>query len=158
MEDAYWRMEARLKAKTEMLEAYKKLDENMRNVKNRMVGEAKVRSGLEDKNGELEAQIQDLRTRLEVEQRARAAAEDMCRKFDSDRYLSPLTPISLFFSHFLSLVLFSSITAEHVQLLANKCARQNCKHSPFMQNSQLHKKRAKTQMQRVSQSKRMQRR
>jgi hypothetical protein len=86
MEDAYWRMEARLKAKTEMLEAYKKLDENMRNVKNRIVGEAKVRSGLEDKNGELEVQVQDLRVRLEVEQRTRAAAEDMCRKFESDRY------------------------------------------------------------------------
>ena len=85
MEDAYWRMEARLKAKTEMLEAYKKLDENMRNVKNRIVGEAKVRSGLEDKNGELEVQMQDLRMRLEVEQRSRAAAEEMCRKFESDR-------------------------------------------------------------------------
>ena len=78
-------MEARLKAKTEMLEAYKKLDENMRNVKNRIVGEAKVRSGLEDKNGELEVQMQDLRMRLEVEQRSRAAAEEMCRKFESDR-------------------------------------------------------------------------
>jgi predicted nuclease with TOPRIM domain len=87
MEDAFWRMEARLKAKTEMLEAYKKLEENMRNVKTRIVGEAKVRSGLEDKNGELEGQVQDMRMRLEVEQRARAAAEDMCRKFESDKYV-----------------------------------------------------------------------
>lgn len=84
MEDSFWRMEARLKAKTEMLEAYKKLDENMRNVKNRIVGEAKARSGLEDKNGELESQVQDLRVRLEIEHKARITAEEIARKLDNE--------------------------------------------------------------------------
>jgi predicted nuclease with TOPRIM domain len=94
MEDAYWRLEARLKAKTEMLEAYKKLDENMRNVRNRIVGEAKARSGLEDKNGELEAQVQDLRARLEVEHKARVTAEELCRKIESERH-APHIPFAL---------------------------------------------------------------
>lgn len=78
-------MEARLKAKTEMLEAYKKLDENMRNVKTRIVGEVKARSGLEDKNGELEAHVQDLRVRLEIERKARVTAEEYARKMETER-------------------------------------------------------------------------